>query len=176
LLALTFRFDARALTRLFPSQPLSLHHPVGTAYRMFFLLDVRSSQVTVFMPLVVQVMHGVSPLGAGYCAGLHSLGWTLSALGSAGLRGRWVSLVLCLGPLAITGSIVGQATVVVSGSLTWLAVFLVLHGVGIGICFPHLSSRTISAACPGEEHLTASSIATVRSLGRALVRLWLVCC
>jgi MFS family permease len=92
LLALTFRCDARAMTRLFPSQPLSLHHPVGTAYWMFFLLDVTSSQVTVFMPLVVQVLHGISPLGAGYFAGLRSLGWTLSALCSAGMRGHWVSL------------------------------------------------------------------------------------
>lgn len=88
-MGLTFRLDARALTRLFSSQPLSLHHPVGTAYWMFFLLDVTSSQVTVFMPLVVQMLHGVSPLGAGYFAILRSLGWTLAALCSASLRGRW---------------------------------------------------------------------------------------
>ncbi len=167
LMGLTFRFDSRAMTRLFPSQPLSLHQPVGTAYWMFFLLDVIASQVTVFMPLVVQVLHGVSPLGAGYFAGLRSLAWTLAALCSAGLQGRWVSLVLFLGPLLIMCSIAGQAVVVVNGSLTWLAVFMALHGIGIGICFAHLSSWTISAARGGEENLTASSIATVRSLGQA---------
>ncbi len=167
LLALTFRCDARAMTRLFPSQPLSLHHPVGTAYWMFFLIDVTSSQVTVFMPLVVQVLHGVSPLGAGYFAALRSLAWTLAALCSAGLRGRWVSLVLFLGPLLIACSIAGQASVVVNGSLLWLGIFMALHGIGIGICFAHLSSWTISAARRGEEHLTASSMATVRSLGQA---------
>jgi MFS family permease len=67
----------------------------------------------------------------------------------------------------ITWSIAGQAAVVVDGSLTWLVVFVALHGVGIGICFAHLSSWTLSAARTGEEHLTASSIATVRSLGQA---------
>jgi MFS family permease len=167
LMALTFRLDARAMTRLFPSQPLSLQQPVGTAYWMFFLLDVISSQVTVFMPLVVQVLHGVSPLGAGYFAGLRSLAWTLAALCSAGLQGRWVRLVLVLGPLVIMCSIAGQAAVVVNGPLSWLGVFMALHGVGIGICFAHLSSWTIAAARQGEEHLTASSIATVRSLGQA---------
>jgi hypothetical protein len=167
LMGLTFRFDARAMTRLFPSQPLSLHQPVGTAYWIFFLLDVTSSQVTVFMPLVVQVLHGVSPLGAGYFAGLRSLTWTLAALCSAGLQGRWVCLVLFLGPLVIMCSIAGQAAVVVNGSLTWLGAFMALHGVGIGVCFAHLSSWTISAARQGEENLTASSIATVRSLGQA---------
>jgi hypothetical protein len=167
LMGLTFRLDARAMTRLFPSQPLSLHRPVGTAYWMFFLLDVTSSQVTVFMPLVVQVLHGVSPLGAGYFAGLRSLAWTLAALFSAGLQGGWVRLVLWLGPLVITCGIAGQAAVVVNGSLAWLGVFMALHGAGIGICFAHLSSWTIAAARAGEENLTASSIATVRSLGQA---------
>jgi MFS family permease len=167
MLGLTFRVDAQALARLFPSQPLSLHHPVGTAYWIFFLLDVTSSQVTVFIPLVVQVLHGVSPLGAGYVAALRSLAWTLAALGSAGLRDRWVRLVMWVGPLFITCSIAGQAAVVVNGSLLWLVVFIALHGIGIGLCFAHLSSWAIAAARQGEEHLTASSIATVRSLGQA---------
>jgi MFS family permease len=167
MLGLTFRIDAQALSQMFPSQPLSLHHPVGTAYWMFFLLDVTSSQVTVFIPLVVQVLHGVSPLGAGYFAALRSLAWTLAALGSAGLRDRWVRLVLWAGPLLITCSIAGQAAVVVNGSPLWLIIFIALHGIGIGLCFAHLSSWTIAAARPGEEHLTASSIATVRSLGQA---------
>ena len=113
------------------------------------------------------MLHGVSPLGAGYFAALRSLAWTLAALCSAGLRGRWVGLVLFLGPLVITCSIAGQAAVVVNGSLTWLGIFMALHGVGIGICFAHLSSWTISAARRGEEHLTASYMATVRSLGQA---------
>ncbi len=167
MLGLTFRIDARALARLFPSQPLSLHHPVGTGYWMFFLLDVTSSQVTVFIPLVVQVLHDVSPLGAGYFAALRSFAWTLAALGSAGLRNHWVRLMMWAGPLCITCSIAGQAAVVVNGSLLWLVVFIALHGIGIGLCFAHLSSSTIAAARQGEEHLTASSIATVRSLGQA---------
>jgi hypothetical protein len=78
-----------------------------------------------------------------------------------------VRLVLFLGPVVIMCSIAGQAAVVVNGPLTWLVVFIALHGVGIGICFAHLSTWTISAARMGEENLTASSIATVRSLGQA---------
>jgi len=159
--------DARASTRLFPTRPLSLAHPVGTAYWMLFLLDVTSAQVTVFMPLVVQVLHGVSPLGAGYFAALRSLAWTLAALGSAGLQGRRVRLVLWLGPLLIAGGIAGQALVIVDGALLWLGVFLTLHGVGIGLGFAHLNSWTIAAARQGEASLTASSMATIRSLGQA---------
>lgn len=167
LMGLTFWSDGRARTHMFPSRPLSLSHLVGTAYWMLFLLDLTSSQVTVFMPLVVQVLHGVSPMGAGYFAALRSLAWTAAALASAGLQGRWVGRMLVLGPLMITCGIIGQAVVVVDGSLWWLGVFLVVHGAGIGLCFAHLSSWTIAAARAGEAPVTSSAIATMRALGQA---------
>jgi hypothetical protein len=44
---------------------------------------------------------------------------------------------------------------------------IAFNGIGIGVCFAHRSSWTIAAVRQGEAHLTASSIATVRSLGQA---------
>lgn len=94
LMGLTFRLDALAVTRLFPSWPLSLHHPVGTAYWMFFWLDVTSIQVTVFLPLVVQVLHGVSPLTAGLGQGL-----SMATVASAA---TWVYGLCTLVPVVLT--------------------------------------------------------------------------
>jgi MFS family permease len=167
LVVLTFRLDARAAQRLFPSQPLALTNPVGTAIWMFFLFGVISSQMSVLLPLIVQVLHGVSPLGAGYVAALRSLAWTAAALCSAGLQGRSVRLVIALGPLVITAGSVGQALVIVDGSLLLLDGCIILTGVGTGVCFAHLSSWTIAMARPGEEDLTASCIPTAQSLGLA---------
>lgn len=163
----TFRLDAAARHRLFPSQPLTLRTPVGTATWIFFLFGVIASQVSVFLPLVVQVLHGVSPLGAGYFAALRSLAWTVAALGSAGLQGRGVRMAIVAGPLLLTGGVVGQALVIVDGSLWLLGGFVVLSGVGIGLCFAHLSSWCMTAARPGEEGLTASCIPTAQALGIA---------
>jgi len=42
-----------------------------------------------------------------------------------------------------------------------------LMGAGIGVCFAHISSWSITAARPGESILTASSIPTIQSLGIA---------
>lgn len=163
----TFRLDSRAVERLLPSQPLSLNNRVGTTYWMLFLLGIMTSQFGVFMPLVVQVLHGVSPLGAGYFAALRSMAWTAAALATAGLGGRAVRLAIFLGPLLITGGSIGQALVVVDGPLVWLAVYVLLTGTGIGICFAHLNTWAIAGAQAGEENLTAASIPTVRSLGFA---------
>jgi hypothetical protein len=164
---LAFRCDARAAHRLFPSQPLALTTPVGTGFWIVFLFFVTSSQVNAFLPLVVQVLHGVSPLGAGYFTVLRPLAWTASALYTAGLQGRRVSLVTLLGPLVVISGVVGQAAVVADGPLFLLGGFGALSGIGYGLCYAHLNSWTMAAACPGEEDRTASWIPMGSQLGTA---------
>ena len=167
LVGYTFHLDARTVTRLFPSQPLSLITPVGTACWMFFLFGMTTSQVTVYMPLMVQVLYDVSPLTAGYFAALLSVAWTVLALSTAGLQGRHVRYVMVVGPLLITCGVLGLAVLMARGSLMLLGVCVCLTGAGIGSCFAHLSSCTIAAARPGESALTASAIPTMQLLGIA---------
>jgi MFS family permease len=164
---LAFRCDARAAHRLFPSQPLALTTPVGTGFWAVFLFGVTTSQVNAFLPLVVQILHGVSPLGAGYFLVLRPLAWTASALCTAGLQGRRVRLATLLGPLVVTGGVAGQAVVVVEGPLFLLGGFGVLTGIGYGLCYAHLNSWTMAAARPGEEDRTSSWILMGYQLGTA---------
>jgi MFS family permease len=164
---LAFRCDARATHRLFPSRPLALNTSVGTGFWIQFLFYITSSQVNGFLPLVVQILHGVSPLGAGYFSVLRPLAWTASALCTAGLQGRRVRLATLLGPLVVTSGVVGQAAVVVLGPLFLLGGFGVLTGIGYGLCYAHLNSWTMAVARPGEEDRTASWIPMGAQLGTA---------
>jgi MFS family permease len=167
LVVYTFHLDGQADQRLFPSQSLALTTPVGTAIWIFFLFGVASSQMSVFLPLVLQVLHGVSPLGAGYFSAVRSLAWTAAALCCAGLQGRRAQVAVLLGPLVMTCGVVGHTLVIVPGPLWLLGGCVVLTGIGIGVCFAHLSSWTIALARAGEEELTASCIPTAQSLGLA---------
>jgi hypothetical protein len=128
---------------------------------------VTSSQVNGFLPLVVQILHGVSPRGAGYFTVSRPLAWTASALCTAGLQGRRVRLATLLGPLVVTCAVAGQAAVVVDGPLFLLGGFAVLSGIGYGLCYAHLNSWTIGAARPGEEDRIASWIPMGAHLGSA---------
>lgn len=161
------RLDARAAHHLFPSQPLALTTPVGTGFWIVFLFGVTSSHIFIYLPLVVQILHGVSPLGAGYFAVLRSMAWTAAALCTAGLQGRRVRLATLLGPLVITSGVAGQAAVVVDGPLFLLGGLVALTGVGYGLCFAHFNSWTMAAARPGEEDRTASCIPLGQHLGTA---------
>jgi Major Facilitator Superfamily len=164
---LALRCDARAAHHLFPSQPFALTTPVGTGFWIVFLFGATTSQLNVYLPLVVQILHGVSPLGAGYFSVLRSMSWTAAALCAAGLQGRRVRLATLLGPLVVTGGVMGQAALIVDGPLFLLGGFAALTGVGYGLCYAHLNSWTMAAARQGEEDRTASWIPMGQHLGTA---------
>jgi MFS family permease len=162
-----FRCDNRAANRLFPSQPLSLKTSVGIASWIFLLFGITTSQATVFMPLIVHVLYGVSLLEAGYITALLSLAWTIMALYSASLQDRRVRVVIVSGPLMILGGITGLAASIAHGPLLLLSLCVSLIGAGIGVCFAHISSWSIAVARQGERAVTASAIPTLQSLGIA---------
>ena len=167
LVGCAFRIDGRSAKRLFPSRPVSLRTPVGTASWMFFLFGNTTSLLTVFMPLFLYVLHGVSLLGAGYINALLSLSWTVLALGSAGLHSRQVRYAIVLGPLVMVGGGIGLCTSMVDGPLWLIGLFMVLTGAGIGLCFSHIGSLTMAAAPAGESAVTAASIPMIQLLGFA---------
>jgi hypothetical protein len=134
---------------------------------MIVLFSMTTSHVTVFMPLTVQTLYGISPLEAGYFTSLLSLSWTTMALCSAGVRDHWVPSAILLGPLTVLCGVLGLGVSVGFGDLLRLGVCLALTGAGIGVCFAHIGSWTIAAARPGEGALTASAIPTLQSLGIA---------
>ncbi|MFP6744865.1 MAG: MFS transporter [Alphaproteobacteria bacterium] len=167
LVALTFRRDHGARDRFFPTRPLSLFRPVGTAYWIMFLFTFTHSSIGVFMQLVVQVVHGATPLVAGYFTTIVVLSWTATTVAGAVLQGRAVRWAVALGPLLLVLGMAGVAVVATRGPLPLLAGFICLAGLGIGGCLAHMVNWTMSAVEPGEENVTASSIPTVRSLGIA---------
>jgi MFS family permease len=162
-----FHLDSSGTHRLFPSRPLSLKTLVGTAAWLFFLFGTTTSIVTVFLPLVLHVLHGVSLLSAGYINALLSLTWTVLALASAGLRDDQVRRVVWLGPMLMLLGVIGLRIWVVDGPLALIGICVAVIGAGIGLCFAHISSWTMAAARAGEESQTASSIPTIQSLGIA---------
>jgi MFS family permease len=162
-----FYRDAGAANRLLPAQPLSLHTSVGITSWIFLLFGITTSQATVFLPLIVHVLYGVSLLEAGYITALLSMAWTITALYSASLLDRWVRVAVVLGPLVMVSGGVGLAASIAHGPLPLVGLCVSLIGAGIGLCFAHISSWRIAAARSGESILTASSIPTIQSLGIA---------
>ncbi len=167
LVGVTLKLDAGAANPLFPSRPLSWRSPVGASNCVFFLHSMTHVAIGIFLPLLVQQVHGVTPLVAGYFNAALAVGWTLGSLVTQNWRGRAEDAAI-LGGLALTslGSI-GLAIGAVSAPPIALAVLSALIGIGIGASNIHLMANAMRLAAPGEESLTASSVPTMRSLGIA---------
>ena len=167
LVVLTLRYDKDAPNRLFPSRPLSLSSTVGTGHWIIVLISFVHSAIAVHLTLMLQVMHGATPLIAGYFLGVLSVAWTVGAAGTAGWRGRWERMSLTGGPILIVAGSSVLAITFEDVSRAVIIVCLIAIGLGIGMCILHMTARILLAAPSGEEGITATSQASVRTLGAA---------
>ena len=168
------RTETRAEKRLLPRGSLKISAPLGTLYAISALLAVTVTSTEIFMPLFLQVLHGHSPLWAGYIAALMSVGWTTGSLLTSGLQGRRLVATLRAAPVLSLVSLAMLAVLMPwpSGDglglvvLTCLA--LVLSGMAVGLAFPHLAAGVLQTAPSDEQDLAGSSIMTVQLCATAL--------
>ena len=165
---LTLRLDARAGVPLFPTGALSVNARVGSANWRFLMTSVTHTAIGVYLPLVMQIEHGLDPLVAGYFNAIFALSWTTASFTTAGLpRSKLAYTVLGGTALALLGMVLLRL-VIVDGSPIMVGVSVSMVGLGIGTSNLHLTAAAMEAARKGEETITASSIPTIRSIGIAI--------
>ena len=165
---LMLHLDGRAPARLFPTGMLSLRNRIGKAFWMVFLLGMSTTPGGVYVPLLVQVLHDVTPAAAGYLYAVQSLSWTTGTLLSARVSPARSRSVIMLGPLLTAAGFAGLFFTIGTGPVAAIAVSLMLIGVGIGTCWAHIGTAILSSARPDEGALTASMIPSTQLFAVAL--------
>ncbi|MEG1628980.1 MFS transporter [Pseudomonas sp.] len=168
------RLDRNPQSRLLPTGAYSLGSRLGVLYAMMCLL-IAAVTTEIFVPYFLQQIHGLGPLAAGYMTAAMAAGWTVAALLSASRTGDAAERMMRVGPVIIVLAMLALA--LMTAQLGWLrttvgvvSYCLALAGVGLGIGlgWPHLLTRVLSAARPGEENLASASITTVQLYATAL--------
>ena len=162
------RLDGRSPTRLFPTGMLSPGTRIGRAFYMVFLLGMSTTPGGVYVPLLVQVLHDVTPAGAGYLYAVQSLSWTTGTLLSARVPPARARTVIVLGPALTATGFAGLFFTIGSGPLVAIAASLMLVGIGIGTCWAHIGAAILSSARPDEGALTAAMIPSTQLFAVAL--------
>jgi len=177
-LALVFviaAIDRRSSVKLLPTGAWSLSTQLGVIYAMMVLLVIGLT-TEIFVPYFLQVIHQMTPLAAGYMTAMMAGGWTLASLYSAGRgEGQAAYRLIQCGSLIVLLALLSLACTLPSvawgsslaGKLAY-GVALAAVGFGIGLGWPHLLTRVLSVAVPGEEMLASSSITTVQLYATAL--------
>lgn len=151
--------------RLLPRGGTNPATPLGAAYGAMMMLAF-GVNTEIFVPYFLQMLHGMTPLHAGYLSAVMSAGWTTgSVLSSSGGRGL-VRLMMRSGPLLMGASIAVLSVVMPlqtegGGAIVVLGTMLTLMGLGIGIAWPHLGPRVFAHAPESEKDIAAASITIV---------------
>jgi hypothetical protein len=163
----TLRIDRASAVSLLPRDAFSMRSPAGVGLWMVLLLSTATSPLPIFGPLLLQRLHDLDPLAAGYMVAGSSLAWTLAALAVASLSEGWASRFVVAGPLAMGAGLLGVGVLMPSGPVAALLPPIALIGAGIGACWAFIAQRIMSGARRGEEDIAASSVATVQQAGLA---------
>ena len=146
LIGVTFRLDRSAAAGLFPKQALSLSAPIGLGLWILAFHGMTQTSVNLFLPLLLQVVHGVSPVFVNFLSIIISCGWTIGTFTVSGWSGVRERVALMSGPvLAFTG-LVCLTLVALQPVLALLAASTLLMGLGIGIYNVHLVARIMATA------------------------------
>src|SRR5581483_7269799 len=132
--------------KLFPSHPFSLSTTTGTGNSVMFLSSITHTIIGVFLPLALQVLHGVDPLVAGYMTASLAVCWTVASMATAHLHGRAaaaaivIGQVLCCVGLAALALGIGRVPTPVVPTLNGLV------GIGLGCCNLHVVAAAMRHA------------------------------
>jgi len=161
------RLDTASASRMFPTHVFSPGSVVGLAMWVLLLGGATQNSLTLFMPLLLQVVHHVTPLIINFLTIVISLGWTIGAIVASGWSGPREKFAFIAGPWLMVASMIVIAIVAQMPLLPVLTVASFCVGFGTGMHNVHLVSRTLGNAPPGEERAIAGALPSIRQLGTA---------
>jgi predicted MFS family arabinose efflux permease len=167
LIGLTFRLDRRAADNLFPRGALSVSAPIGLALWILALHGMTQTSVTLFLPLLLQVVHQVSPVVINFLSIVISMGWTTGTFTVSGWSGKRERLALLSGPVIATTGLACLTAVALLPGLALMTLSAFVMGIGIGVYNVHLVARAMDSVAADEYRSTASALTSVRSIGTA---------
>lgn len=167
LVGLTFWLDRQAADNLFPRCAFSLGAPIGLALWILALHGMTQTSVTLFLPLLLQVVHQVSPVVINFLSIVISMGWTTATFTVSGWSGKRERFALASGPVIATAGLACLTAVALLPGLALMTMSAFVMGIGIGVYNVHLVARAMDSVASAEHRSTAAALTSVRSIGTA---------
>lgn len=169
------RLDSRAAIPLLPQGTYVSGAALASLYACIALLSIGVT-TEVYIPYFLQIIHGKTPLVAGYWMALLSAGWTTGSFISSGRSTQVVNVLIRTGPVVSAASLALLAALmplrVLSGGGSGLVNILMLPlfgvGLGVGLCWPNLLTRVFRSAPKGQENIASAGITTLQLYAMAM--------
>jgi MFS family permease len=168
-LAVFFWIDARRpQSRLFPSRLFSWRSPVGAGMTMVAAFSIATCSFSVYGPLILTSLHGISILTTGYIIAAESIAWSILSILVSGAPPRYERSIIVAGGVMIASGVAGFAWTVPLGSIPLILVCALLQGGGFGISWPFVTRVIVASAPRDEQTLASSAVPTMQRIGYAV--------
>lgn len=142
-----FGLDAsRPASRLFPTQPLNMRTPVGNGIVMMAAFSVGTITFSIYGPLILTSLHGVSILTTGYIIAAESIAWSVASILVSGAAVSREKPIILAGAAMIFAGMIGFVGAVPAGNLVFILACAVLQGAGFGVAWPFVTRTIVSSA------------------------------
>ena len=135
---------------------------------MISSLFMATISLTVYGPLLMYIIFGAEPLIAGYIIALESLGWTVVAIITSGVREQIESRLIRLGAFFVSSAMMGLIYAMPTGPLWLIALLATCMGMGFGMSWSFVSKRIIANVPETESTQASGSIPTFMRMAMAL--------
>jgi len=167
-MVLFLRLDSRHQhNRLLPRHPISLSNRLSAGLTMILCFTIASIAISVYGPLIMTLLHGVSALVAGYVIACSSVGWSIAAVTVSGLAEKYDTRAILSGMTLVIVSIGGFVYSVPNGPVWLIAFFALAEGAGFGIAWTFILRRMTSLAEKSEQERISAAMPTVQRFGYA---------
>lgn len=158
--------DRGASVTLLPPTVFSVR-AAGAGYLAMFALTAASTGLLAYGPAVLQELHSLSPLQAGYAVAAQALAWTACAFWVAGTPPGGDNAWIRLGGILV---LAGLVLLAVFTSLAPLPLFLLaaaVMGAGFGFSSSLMNRRVLGMLIEDEKATGSSALIAVRQTGGA---------
>ncbi len=168
ILALTVGVDQRAKVRILPRGGTDLRRNMGLGYAAILLYSAASTPHTIYSPILIQRMHGSSPLVAGYVVACEAVGWSAVALFVGGVGTLWQGRLIRIGGVLAVGGLLAIALSLGWGPVWTVALSALPMGAGFGCSFAFITARAVEGTDGHERALASAAVPTLQSIGGSL--------
>ncbi|WP_048647548.1 MFS transporter [Nitratireductor soli] len=162
------RDGSRTTNKMFPTRAFDIRTVLGAGFIANLALGTAAMSFTVYGPFLLNRIHGISALEAGYIIAAESVAWSTTAIAFAGVGAAGERLVMRSGALLIVLAIAMLGPVMAEGPVWAILIMSIAQGAGFGLLWGFLIRRVVATAPVPERDSASAAMPTTQQIAFAL--------
>ena len=154
--------------KLLPRHAMRLAHPVGCGMVMTFVFSLCMMSLSVYGPILLIRLYGLTPFEAGLVVVTESLGWGAGALLLSGLAAGYERRLIQLGSVLLVAGFAAQTWFVAFGPLSLVVASAFIGTAGFGMMWGYVIKHVVANADRDDRDRASSMLPSTQQTAFAI--------